>query len=135
MTLTFDIPLPPKACSGNSRAHWRKKAAHVKAYRDACYLLAFVAKRECGWTGDKPVRIETEWFMGPTVEPRYRPLDSTNGQIALKAAIDGIADARIVPKDTHKWVSLMPPVFHRHKKEHKGMAKIVVTITQENETK
>ena len=78
----------------------------------------------------KPIVISTTWYMGPTYDPRYRPLDSTNANAALKAAIDGFVDAGLVPNDSYKFVSLMPPTLFRSKKEHEGKAEIIVEVRE-----
>lgn len=161
MTLTLEIPLPPKGCSPNeaSSRTWQVRATATEWHRDQVKTIAAVAK-PADWV-HQPVRISTVWYMAPTEEElaikaadkageiagkgrrkgrvpgvsrswavKMRPMDTGNAYGGLKAAIDGLVDALIVPKDDRHWVAMDSPKLLRTAKEHKGRACIVMTIEQ-----
>jgi hypothetical protein len=123
--ITLEIPLPPRECSQNYHGHWRRVHASVKEYRETCALLFRQAAP--GWKA-RPVRVSAEFFCGPSVEPRYRPLDIGNAIGSLKAAIDGLVDGGMSPSDSHKDVVWGDVRLFRAKKEHQGRACVVLTM-------
>lgn len=106
MTKTFfaRLPLPPVALSPNrtSHAHWRYRHAATGEYR--------MTARSC-FNRDKPrdwvsshVQVAMHYFCCKTSDG-YRPKDVQNAMASIKAGIDGMVDANIVPDDSRKWVS------------------------------
>jgi hypothetical protein len=79
-----------------------------------------------------PVRISAEFFMARVAgDNRYRPRDIANGIAALKAAIDGIVDAGVIPDDSAKIVQWGDVLFHRDAKTHCGRACVVLRLETE----
>lgn len=60
-----------------------------------------------GWWAPVPVVLMVAYRMRPGGGKRlgYRPHDVQNAIAALKASIDGMVDAGIVPNDSARWVS------------------------------
>jgi hypothetical protein len=81
-----------------------------------------------GWR-PMPVRISADFYCGPTLYPRYRPLDIGNAIGSLKAAVDGLVDAGMSATDSHRDVVWGDVRLLRAKKEHQGRACVVLTIT------
>ncbi len=127
MSVTLEIPLPPVECSQNWRGHWAPKAKATAEYRqDVAMLWRLNAPHD--WR-TAPVVLSMEFYMGPTIERRYRPLDVGNAIGAMKAAIDGLIDAGMAPSDSHRNVMFGPVVLYRAKKEHQCRACVRLTVT------
>lgn len=98
MTVTLEIPLPPRGCSSNGpHGYWAGSNAARQEYR----ADAFYAAREkrapklCGL-----VRVSVVCYTAPGRIPgRYRPKDEQNLISALKSAIDGLVDAAVIEGD------------------------------------
>lgn len=90
--ISIEIHCPPKECWQNRPSHYMAKAKVVKAYRAAAHALMLEAMG--GSDGWQRGRIHME-FCWPT---RHRR-DTLNAAGAMKAAIDGIIDAGLLPDD------------------------------------
>lgn len=131
VSLTIEIPLPPKRCSPNGQhGHWSTQAAARKEYRHWAYIAALAVKPK-EWDAS-PVRIDHEWFMGGgrKGDGSYRPLDTGNAVAALKGAIDGLKDAGVIEDDNHLLVKWGECILHRTKKEHNGKSCVVLTLSE-----
>lgn len=107
------LPWPPKELSPNARIHFRTKAAAVKSYRESAYWLTTATKMAAPADGGIALRFD---FYPP--DKRRRDLD--NMLAAIKAGVDGIADAMGVDDQRFGfWLSREAPV--------KG-GKIVVSV-------
>jgi hypothetical protein len=131
--MSIVLPLPPVDCKQNTHKHWRQKGAAIKLYRQEAMLLTMAAKPWVPFAG--PVVVSHEWFMHVPhkeqiglVPKRYRPLDIGNAIGALKAAIDGIVDAGLIPGDSHKVLKWGEGVLHRSANEHGGRSCVVLTF-------
>ena len=137
--LRITIPLPPKALSPNFHgSHWFVKDA-TKAYRKAAGWAAKAAMsdRSPFFVAFDRATVTATFYCGPTMMTKagvpdglYRPLDSTNANDSLKAAIDGLKDAGVFPEDDHTRVRMMPPTLLRRKKEHQGRAEVLLEIEE-----
>jgi crossover junction endodeoxyribonuclease RusA len=96
--ITF--PWPDKALSSNARGHWRKKAAAVKAQRDAAFWLAKEAKVK-----PNPAAILLIEYCPPDLRRR----DLHNMPASVKGLIDGIAEA--MGCDDNGFCVYFPPMF------------------------
>lgn len=97
------LSLPPDALSPNrvSSQHWRYRQKATKAYRKACWA-AIRAARPAYWTA-KAVSVAMDYYC--CRESRgYKPRDAQNALSAIKAAVDGMVDAGVVPSDAKKFV-------------------------------
>lgn len=95
------LPLPPRALSPNSRGHWAPKARAVKQYR----MIAFIAARNAG-AGRGPAWESAE-VRAVFCVPDARRRDPDNLMASLKAAWDGIVDAKQLTDD--KALIIHPP--------------------------
>lgn len=83
------LPFPPKDLSPNARLHWAQLSRAKKAYRHACWVLAKEAgldAREAA--GASAVDVHLAFYP-----PDRRPRDGDNMLAAMKAGLDGLADA------------------------------------------
>ena len=101
MRLVLD--LPPRELSPNFRSHWAKKAKAVKYYREQAWARARIeAPRPfLEW---KRATLRTTWYL-----PDARRRDPDNLMASLKAAIDGLVDARVLADDNG--LIIHPPVL------------------------
>ena len=81
---TIRIPWPPGILNGHAKGHWRKRAKATKDQRTA----AFWAAKAAGVTTDPNAVLRFTYHP-----PDRRRRDVQNMPGALKAAVDGIADA------------------------------------------
>lgn len=86
MTHAVVLPWPPAELNPNKRLHWSVKRKHVKAYREACYLLAKEARLRVPTDGR--IALWLDFFP-----PNMRRFDDDNLVAAFKAGRDGLADA------------------------------------------
>lgn len=101
-SVTLVLGLPPSDCAPNlrsGRGHWSHRARAARSYR----YEAAIAARDCGRL-TPPVRVTAMFRTAPhptlgRSDGTYRPLDAGNAIAALKAAIDGIVDAGVIPND------------------------------------
>lgn len=101
MSLTFQLPLPDRVLSPNSRNHWAVKSKAVKAARmtariEARRVLSDARMEPPRW---KVATMSVVLFLGP----RNKQPDPDNIIASLKAYIDGLADAGIVANDKNLW--------------------------------
>lgn len=82
------LPWPPKELSPNARLHWSKVAKAKKSYRQISWALGLEAKIQASRTGDDPIHLGITFFP-----PDRRGRDTDNMFAAMKAGLDGIADA------------------------------------------
>lgn len=103
-TWTLDVSPGPKVLTANEvrRMHWRAQAARVKTWREYAYLAALESRvPACG-------RIEVE-LIGQAPDRRIR--DESNLMPTMKACVDGLVDAGVVPGDDKRYVrELMPRI-------------------------
>jgi len=125
-SLTLDLPLPPKACSPNFKGHWGEKGRATKQYREAARLICYASKPK-GWNAER-VRIHAEFFLSRHDTRGYHPLDKQNAIASIKAAIDGLVDAKLIPNDSNHKIVWEDPILHRSQKEHKGKAAVLLHI-------
>ena len=106
--ITIELPLPPRACSGNgSHGHWRTVSTSRKQYREECRFVALAALRDARWETPQRVTVALLFgIKGARAVKRYAPRDEANAIYAFKAGIDGLIDAGLAPDDSGKHLSL-----------------------------
>ena len=89
---TFTIALPPglKLLSLNGREHWAERARRTEALKKAAWAMALQAKIP---------RLERVSITAEYQPPDRRHRDADNPVASVKAAIDGIVAAGILPSD------------------------------------
>lgn len=101
-SLTVVLPLPSEGLSPNDRvSRWDKSRAVRKYRRDAGYAAIHALDRRRPPRWGRAIVQPTFYFR----ERRHR--DSDNLQGSLKAAFDGLVDAKILQDD--RWLVPLPP--------------------------
>lgn len=78
------LPWFPKELNPNARKHWAVVARYKKDYRQICYFLA----KEAGIKPTVLMRVVITFY-----KPSNRHMDLDNCLAAIKAGLDGLADA------------------------------------------
>jgi crossover junction endodeoxyribonuclease RusA len=91
MTVTIYLPLPPESLKPNARVHWRTKAKATKFYRETARWAAH-APHPAAW---KSAEIQAHFRF-----KQDRRRDRDNLLASLKAAFDGLVDARLLADDS-----------------------------------
>lgn len=88
---TVTVPLPAMPyLNSNQRLHWATKARRTRAIRDAAWYVTRALK-------EQPMeKAEITAVIHPKTNRRFDP---HNFQPTVKAAIDGIVDARLIADD------------------------------------
>lgn len=95
-TLTLTLPWPPAQLSPNARhAHWATLARLKRRYRSVCGLMAMAAGAS---RIGAPERLAVSMTFCP---PDRRARDMDNCIAAMKAGLDGLADATGI--DDSRW--------------------------------
>ena len=81
---SVQLPWFPKELNPNARKHWSVVAKHKKSYRSVCYLLA----KQAGIKPTESMRVVLTFY-----KPSNRHMDLDNCLAAIKAGLDGLADA------------------------------------------
>jgi hypothetical protein len=106
---TVEIPLPPKALSPNvGKKSWRAKWKATQKYRRTC-LAYLTIKRPRDWIAQGCFELEVQYRVHRAdIDVAYRPLnrpyhpkDEDNARASLKALVDALRDARLIPTDAH----------------------------------
>lgn len=101
--LTAVMGIPPRELSPNARVHWAAKARATKRYRYESFVEWKKAIMHAGGWTPIPVELRVEYTHFRRADG-YLPMDEENAIAAIKAAIDGMVDAGIVPTDSAKWL-------------------------------
>ena len=130
------LPLPPRGCSTNGGGSARGKAKDIKAYRDHAHVLTLqsipITLRSQLKQSPQPLTITAVYYTHRSVltTGRYRPQDEQNGISSLKAAVDGIADSKIIPDDSSAWLHWGTPPCRIHPKSpESGEPRVEITLT------
>ena len=103
MTWTVDLPVQHRV-SQNDRHHWAAAAKHKRALREVA-----------GWRA-RLQRIPVQAHIVCTLHYRpavFRIADPENLAPTLKAAIDGLRDAGVVPDDDPRYVTTRETVIEK----------------------
>ena len=110
---TVTLPWPPKSLSPNARLHWAATSKSKAAYRYACRMLA----KQAGISMPADARPLVSLLFVP---PDRRARDRDNMLAAMKAGLDGLADA--MGCDDSRWRLAIEVAD-----EIGGMVKVTVT--------
>jgi hypothetical protein len=145
VTLTIELPLPPKQLGGNTRVHWTVRSKTTKQYKQDTTLLALNAFQgslfnpNWKWDPTKTTRVKATYYAhrGEPPVPGYRPTDDDNAIRALKTAIDGFKNANLIKDDSSKYLKWSGVTIYRNKKEVErnggGRPRVVVVLEQDGE--
>lgn len=87
------LPIPFELISANKRMHWAVKAPKVREWRGAGYQLG----RSFSRRQRAHVLVEFDW-------PDKRRRDPANFHPTIKALIDGMIDAGLLPDDNDRYL-------------------------------
>lgn len=99
MTYTLHIPAPEAWLSSNDRWHWAKRARVTKAWREAAAWRAIAGKL--------PIGLSRVSITASVHRADNRRADAHNRLPTIKAAIDGLVDAGVIPDDNDSIVSAL----------------------------
>ena len=121
-TLSLEIPAA-LWMSSNDRLHWAEKAKRTRCVRH----LAFAAARAANFDELRLERASIEILVH---RPRAGRADAANASPTVKAAIDGLTDARVWPDDSDDHITAVTykastPTGQR------GRYALTITITEE----
>lgn len=131
----IDLPYqrPPAGLTGNTRVHWRDKAAHTAMVRRDVATLA----RAAGIPRADRLKVELFWSPGDR-----RRRDEDNLAPLLKVVCDALSRGRkdwtgleLVPDDTHRFMDKpMPRILTPEESPVRGMWLTVTTsyLTEES---
>jgi Holliday junction resolvase RusA-like endonuclease len=97
--LVFPVADVKQLISANDRGHWSKNHRKTKQWRQTAQLVASSARNRGHLPLMERARIEV-WFTYPTNHRR----DVANLHPTVKALVDGVVDAGILPDDNDKHV-------------------------------
>jgi Holliday junction resolvase RusA-like endonuclease len=131
--LQIKLSLPPRELSPNAKVHHQVRAKAVAIYRKEAYFAAIEALSK-GPKDKPPVVMDVEFYTarkkGHYV---YYPRDIDNALASLKAAIDGIVDAKVIPSDSAKYLSIGKITIHAGQKDAAGLSCVIITIRAKEE--
>jgi hypothetical protein len=121
VVLRFPCPTRPLSVNESNTMHYATRARRLKPWQDAAWALAHnVVVR--GWT-PKPVDVQVCIPFGVA---RRRDAHNYTGTV-VKAVVDGLVRARLVPDDVPQWVRVLDPVLSI---QPEGVRYATVTITE-----
>ena len=92
--MRIDLDIPANLwLTANGRLHWAAKASRTKRIRRLAFLLA-----------QKLPAMDAANIHAAISYPTARRADPANASPTVKAAIDGIVDAGVLPDDDHRHV-------------------------------
>lgn len=109
-TLSFQVPSPPVSINAVRGRHWGASHQALAPWRDSAWVHARNAKvrREVpGWWGASPVTIQVDLPFAQAARRDPHNYVGTN----VKAVVDGLVHAGLVPDDTPDWVTVLEPTL------------------------
>ncbi len=103
MIVRLDLPYRQPPLTANQRLHWARKAELTRRCREATGWLV----RSKNLPGARRLTVTLHY---QPAEPRRR--DAHNLYPTVKACVDGLVDAGVVPDDSTEYVSTPEPVIH-----------------------
>ena len=119
MRLEYPAPSKPWTTNEDRRLHFAVRASRIKDWHDAAYWMLRKLQTEQQWTmidtGRVKYQLVVENPKPVTVHmtisfPTARRRDASNllGTV-VKATVDGLTDAGLVPDVTAEWVTVIQP--------------------------
>lgn len=109
--LTFTAPTTPLSINKAKGRHWAANNRLLKPWHDAAWVTAQNHRRQAARTPQgRPVVPITVQAVLPFRTANRRDPHNYTGTV-VKAIVDGIKDAGLVPDDTPTWVTVLDPEF------------------------
>jgi len=107
--LTFTAPTRP--LSVNEGSHWAARRRRLEPWKDAAWVTAQNYRRQAARSAPgRPVVPITVQVVLPFRGRARRDAHNYTGTV-VKAVVDGIVRAGLVPDDTPDWVTVLDPEF------------------------
>lgn len=109
--LRFTAPTVPLSINQSNSTHWRARRKRLEPWKDVAWALAHNYRRQAArsplgrLTG--PITVQV---VLPFRTAHRRDAHNYTGTV-VKAVVDGIVQAGIVPDDTPEWVTVLDPAF------------------------
>ena len=130
LVLTFAPPVDPKSENDVRGQHWAKVRDMLRPWHNTAWVLTRneMVRGRVPWLGHRAVVVHVSI---PFRTLRGRDPHNYVGTV-VKAIVDGVKDAGLVPEDTAEWVEVLEPTLTVAPKNQRG--EVVVTITERNPT-
>lgn len=126
MLVEFQAPNVPPSINTLKGMHHRVWSSKLQPWRDLAWVTTRnrVVRGNVPWLGHRAVRVQVEL---PFAKNARRDPHNYTGTV-VKAIVDGVVKAGLVPDDTAEWVEVLDPVLTIHKTDRT----VRVTITERN---
>lgn len=104
--IRVEFPQPAPLLNMNDRHHWAPRARWTKEWR---YVTTTHTSVMLGRTRRAPVGAVIVQLYLPVKNSRRR--DPHNFTPTLKACVDGIVDAGVIPDDNSDWCTTLEPIL------------------------
>lgn len=122
LTLQFRQPTHP--LSINVSKHWAARRRLLEPWKDAAWAHALIAKRKGLWPAPGPVNVQV--VLGFRAAARRDPHNYTG--TVVKAVMDGLVRAGLIPDDTGEWATVIDPAISiQRDRAEPLMASVVIT--------
>ena len=106
---------PTRPLSVNEGGHWAAKRRRLKPWQDAAWVTArnYLVKASrtprapMGFSGPEPITVQV---VLPFKTTQRRDPHNYTGTV-VKAVVDGLVRAGLVPDDTAEWVTVLDPIL------------------------
>jgi crossover junction endodeoxyribonuclease RusA len=107
MILTFACPTRPLSVNVSNGRHWASNRRLTDPWKDATFWTTRSAMARGRWTVQRPITVQVDLpFRGARRRDPHNYV-GTN----VKAVVDGLVQAGVVPDDTPEWVTVLEPVI------------------------
>jgi crossover junction endodeoxyribonuclease RusA len=109
LVLEFQAPTQPMSENAARGLHWAKARKALKPWHDAAWAATRnqITRGRVPWLGHRAVTIQASI---PFTTHRRRDPHNYVGTV-VKAMVDGVVRAGLVPDDTPEWVEVLEPIL------------------------
>jgi crossover junction endodeoxyribonuclease RusA len=134
LALTYRAPTIPLSENEARGQHWAKVAERLDPWKTATWVTTrnAITQNAVPWEGSRPHQAITVQVSIPFRTNRRRDAHNYTGTI-VKAVVDGLVKAGLVPDDTPEWVTVLDPVL-TVVGPIPAVATVTVTITRRDTT-
>lgn len=109
LVVEFQAPAVPQSINALKGQHGAAWSRQMKPWKDLAWVHAHNhrVRAHVPWTGHRAIRVQVAL---PFSRAGRRDPHNYTGTV-VKAIVDGLVQAQIVPDDTAEWVEVMDPSF------------------------